>query len=72
MASSADLAIGAMLEDSIPPHLEALPTNIGLPDLGHQKINMYGANTSDEVHAQLAEIIRQGFQGSQPMLVRQA
>ncbi|MCM2562706.1 LysR family transcriptional regulator [Lutimaribacter sp. EGI FJ00015] len=38
---SADLAIGALLEGSIPPHQEAVPHGGSLPDLGVQQINMY-------------------------------
>lgn len=59
---SADLAIGALLEDSIPPHLEAIPAGKGLPELGSQKINLYGAaHSQNEVLLQLAELIRQGY-----------
>ncbi len=58
---SADLAVGAFMEDSIPPHLEALPAASGLPDLGTQKINLYGATNRDEVAVHLSELIRQGF-----------
>lgn len=59
---SADLAVGALLEDSIPPHLEPINPGKALPDLGSQKINLYGASHSrDEVRLQLAELIRQGY-----------
>ncbi len=58
---SADLAVGALLEDSIPPHLEAISPGGALPDLGVQKINMYGADSRKEVLADLAEMVRQGF-----------
>lgn len=58
---SADLAVGALLEDSIPPHLEAIATGGALPDLGVQKINMYGTDSRKEVLADLAEMVRQGF-----------
>ena len=62
---SADLAVGALLEDSIPPHLEAIPLNRGLPDLGTQNINMYGAERNqDEVIQRLADLLRCGFQSS--------
>ena len=69
---SADLALGALLEDSIPPHLEALPANCGLPDLGFQQINMYSSGAMDEVRDQLADLLRQGYKTAQPALVRQA
>ena len=58
---SADLAVGALLEDSVPPHQELLPPSSGLPDLGLQKINMYGATGRDPAAAELAEMLRQGF-----------
>jgi DNA-binding transcriptional LysR family regulator len=58
---SADLAVGALLEDSIPPHLEAINPCGALPDLGFQKINMYGAESRKDVVADLADIVRQGF-----------
>ncbi|MBU2980768.1 LysR family transcriptional regulator [Lentibacter algarum] len=69
---SADLAIGAMMEDSIPPHLEALPANCGLPDLGRQKINLYGAIARDEATAHLADLIRQGYGKAVLPMVRSA
>ena len=70
--TSADLVLGALLEDSIPPHLEVLPAQAGLPDLGVQKINLYSAQDADEVTCQLAAMIRQGFVASQPHVLRQA
>ena len=71
---SADLAVGAMLEDSIPPHLEAISPGAALPDLGVQQINMYGHPDGDGVLAQFADMIRQGFGGAAatPTLLRQA
>lgn len=61
--TSADLAVGALLEDSIPPHLEPLPAQCGLPDLGVQLINIYGDHAKSEVLGALADVIRQGFGG---------
>lgn len=58
---SADLAVGALLEDSIPPHLEAIATGGGLPDLGIQLINMYGAQGRAPLVADLSDMLRQGF-----------
>jgi len=63
---SADMAVGALLEDSIPPHLEALPASAGLPDLGIQKINMYRTQTADPVLDQLSDVLRQGYMGAPP------
>jgi len=62
---SADLAVGALMEDSIPPHLEAIGTGGALPDLGVQRINMYGAFERDEVIKHLADLMRQGY-GTSP------
>lgn len=70
---SADLAVGALLEDSIPPHLEAIATGGILPDLGSQKINMYGAFTpADEVMTQLADMLRHGFSAPRGLQLKQA
>lgn len=63
---SADLAVGALLEDSIPPHQEAITTGGSLPDLGVQQINLYGNVAGDKIHAQLADLIRQGFRAPAP------
>ncbi len=61
---SADLSVGALLEDSIPPHQEAVPHGSGLPDLGAQQINLYapgadGAGLVDE----LRKVLRTAFAG---------
>lgn len=59
---SADLAVTTMLEGTAPHLLEAVPQNSGLPDLGLQKINMYGAATPrSELVTQLAAVVRKGF-----------
>ena len=61
---SADLSIGALLEDSIPPHQEAVPTGAGLPDLGTQQINLY-APTADAggMVDELRKVLRGAFAG---------
>ena len=70
---SADLAVGALLEDSIPPHLEAIAPGGALPELGSQKINLYGAFTpSDEVMTQLADMLRHGFRAPRTLQLKQA
>lgn len=69
---SADLAVGALLEDSIPPHLEAINSGGALPDLGHQQINMYGNADRDEVMSYLADLLRQGYCAAPATLVRSA
>ena len=58
---SADLAVGALLEDSIPPHLEAINCGDALPELGIQQINMYGMDPRREVLSDLADMLRQGY-----------
>ena len=67
---SADLAISAMLEGTEPPQLALIGPGAGLPDLGHQQINMYGADdVTGAVNSQLAEMVRQGYAA---MLARQS
>ncbi|MDR9394454.1 LysR family transcriptional regulator [Roseovarius sp. SYSU LYC5161] len=59
---SSDLAVGAMLEDSIPPHLEAIAPGDDLPELGFQNVNMYGSDrATGEVAEQLAAMLRNGY-----------
>ncbi|MFD0857775.1 LysR family transcriptional regulator [Roseovarius aquimarinus] len=59
---TADLAVTAMLEGTAPHLLEPVPQGAGLPDLGEQKINMYGAEMPrSELVTQLAGIVRQSF-----------
>ncbi|GAB4305849.1 MAG: LysR family transcriptional regulator [Roseovarius sp.] len=58
---SADLAVGALLEESVPPHLEAIATGGALPDLGQYRINMYGAQGRAPLVGELAAMLRQGF-----------
>ncbi|GAW35948.1 HTH-type transcriptional regulator CynR [Roseovarius sp. A-2] len=58
---SADLAVGALLEDSIPPHQEAIEPGNALPDLGVQKINLYARAGGDALIDPLSDMLRQGF-----------
>jgi len=58
---SADLAVGALLEDSIPPHQEAIEPGGALPDLGVQKINLYARAGGDPLIDPLSDMLRQGF-----------
>ncbi|WP_135501834.1 LysR family transcriptional regulator [Roseovarius aestuariivivens] len=69
---SADLAIGALLESSIPPHQEAIAAAGMLPELGVQQVNLYGATERDEITAKLADMLRQGYAGSPAVLARAA
>ncbi|MDG1458838.1 MAG: LysR family transcriptional regulator [Pseudoprimorskyibacter sp.] len=58
---SADLAITSMLEGHEPPHLEPIDTGGALPDLGVQKINMYGNTARPDIVEPLQQMIRQAF-----------
>lgn len=58
---SADLAITSMLEGHAPPHLSAIDANGALPDLGVQRINMYGHTTQPELIDPLRSMIERGF-----------
>jgi len=70
---SADLAVTTVLEGSAPRHLELVPNASDLPELGSQKINLYGGRTpKNELVEQLAELVRQGFCASRPMVVNQS
>ncbi|MEM8776655.1 MAG: LysR family transcriptional regulator [Pseudomonadota bacterium] len=69
---SADLAVGALLETSIPPHLEAISAPGVLPELGVQQINLYGGNDRDEVMQKMAELLRHGYDATPPAMLRQA
>lgn len=70
---SADLAVGAMLEGTEPPHLELIGHGSGLPDLGMQQINLYGVNDlTGAVNSRLAEMVRQGFDAMFSRPVRMA
>lgn len=70
---SADLAVSAMLEGSLPPYLEVIANSRDLPDLGRQKINMYGAvSGNDVVLSQMAELLRREYYALAPQLLKQA
>ncbi len=69
---SADLAVGAMLESTVPPHQEVIATGGALPDLGTHKINLYGAQGRDEAAMYLAHLLRTGFESTPPALARSA
>ncbi len=70
---SADLAVTTILEGSAPRHLEMIQHGGALPDLGTQKINMYGGHRPKNALAeQLAEMLRKGFCASGPVAVSQS
>lgn len=64
---SADLGIQALLEGTLPPHLEVVDHGGALPKLPQHYINIYGAETGDnEVHRTLTDLLRQVFADDQP------
>lgn len=59
---SADLAVNALLENMQTQHLVPIAHNGALPDLGSKKINMYVADTSQNiVLADLADMVRSAY-----------
>ena len=61
---TADLAIHAMLEGTEPQHLVLIDHGGTLPDLPVQMVNLYGGDDGrDEVVSELANLIRQTFEG---------
>jgi len=63
---SADLGVQALLEGTLPPHLEVVNHGGSLPDLPLHYINFYGADASaGEVHQTLAQLLRQAFDENQ-------
>ncbi len=59
---AADMAVGAMIEGTEPRHLEVIEHGGHLPELGKQRINMYGADPSKgELICHLADLLRRGF-----------
>lgn len=62
---SADLAITSMLEGHAPAHLVHVPSGVGLPDLGVQRLNLYlSAAGANEVVTSLGQMLRTAFAGS--------
>lgn len=65
---SADLAVGVLLEGTQPAHQEVIDHGGTLPPLPVQHINLYGADRVRESYvADLAGLIRQGFDALRPM-----
>lgn len=61
---SADLAVTSMLEGTEPRHLECIAPGGALPDLGVQKIALYGRATGlPPVADALKDLIREGYRG---------
>ncbi len=70
---SADLGVMPCIEGCAPSQLEMIPPGSGLPDLGTQKINMYGAcHSRNEVVGRLADMVRAGFAARTPVVIMEA
>lgn len=62
---SADLAIGAMIEGTEPPHLTRIDHGGDLPGLGSQKICLYRQTRAEgNVSSRLADMLCAGFTGT--------
>lgn len=60
---SADLAVTALLEGTVPGQLAEMPPSCGLPDLGAYNINLYSNRQSGNAPVlKLSEMIRQGYE----------
>ena len=63
---AADLGVQALLEGTLPPHLEMVDHGGALPQLPQHYINFYaGENGGNEVYQTLARLLRQAFGESQ-------
>ncbi|MEP0155960.1 LysR family transcriptional regulator [Pseudophaeobacter sp.] len=70
---SADLAVGVLLEGTIPAHQEAIDHGGLLPELPIQHINLYGAASVRASYVgDLARVIRQGYAALRPVQLRSA
>lgn len=70
---SADLAVGVLLEGTIPAHQEAIDHGGLLPELPIQHINLYGsASVRASYVGDLARVIRQGYAALRPVQLRSA
>ncbi|MEC7257406.1 MAG: LysR family transcriptional regulator [Pseudomonadota bacterium] len=63
---AADLGVQALLEGTLPPHLEVVKHEGQLPELPVHYINYYGGDTSGEVFQTLSRLLREAFDESQP------
>ncbi|GHF32776.1 LysR family transcriptional regulator [Seohaeicola zhoushanensis] len=62
---SADLGVLALLEGTLPPHLEPVRHDGTLPDLPAHHIVLYGGDTKGEVHQALSALLRNVFAETQ-------
>ncbi len=59
---TADLAVGVLLDGTLPPQHEAIDHNGALPDLPVQNINLYGGHApKSQLVGELADLLRQMF-----------
>lgn len=67
---SADLGVGVLLEESVPPQMIRIDHNGALPELPLQNINMYGADApKSQLITELSDLLRMMFGGvGQPAL----
>lgn len=62
---SADLAVHASVQGSLPNYVEEITNTSGLPDLGKIKINLYMAErTQTPLALELAQLLRQAYQSA--------
>ncbi|QDL90726.1 LysR family transcriptional regulator [Paroceanicella profunda] len=67
-AVSADLAIHACIDTTLPPYFERIRHTGALPELPHVRVNMYAASGPDSGPAQaLAGMIREAYRGASAM-----
>ncbi|MHA6262810.1 LysR family transcriptional regulator [Arenibacterium sp. CAU 1754] len=62
---SADLGVQALLEGTLPPHLEVIEHDGALPPLPVHHINCYGGDKGGEVFETLTKLLRQAFNEGQ-------
>lgn len=63
---SADLAVFAIIDGTVPRHLEVIPHGGTLPELVSQQVNLYVADPQNSAAiADLAEMVRAGFRAMQ-------
>lgn len=58
---SADLGVLALLEGTLPTHLDVIRHDGSLPDLPAHHINLYGGDARGEVHQRLRDLLRTAF-----------
>lgn len=62
---SADLALNVVLKDTQPAHLEVVDHGGALPDLPEQRINLFTGSNGNVARAEMADLLRATFRGSE-------